>query len=334
MSTTTEGNFVISGIDIRSAGRNGKGVFATRAIARGTLLIDEAPLIVSPLEDKSIGWYSNLVNKFQSLPDDRKTQYLSLAADQHILYAVNAIFRSASLRIDEKSAAICAIFSVNNCRMDNETCGVFPTYSRINHSCAPNTTWGYHESSGHIRVFAHKDIAAEEEITTSYVEELCASRQDRHKHIHFTCECSVCTLPEDELRTSDAQRERTRGLETGVEVFISREHRDIYTDIMGNVAPFPEEDLINAIKPSSLAEAVELVKEEIKLLGREHLTGQPLHINIKNLFWGARKDLSTSTLQYDGALFDYCRLHQDCYNVVSEWGRSDKFAEMGNVKSG
>jgi hypothetical protein len=74
--------------------------------------------------------------------------------------------------------------------------GLYSKYSKLNHSCVPNTT---NVSRGvEVLVYACRNINCGEEITTSYLEtnELLLSTRKRAKKLSkylFICSCSLCS---------------------------------------------------------------------------------------------------------------------------------------------
>ncbi|KAK3937293.1 hypothetical protein QBC46DRAFT_267878 [Diplogelasinospora grovesii] len=75
-------------------------------------------------------------------------------------------------------------------------CGVFPLYSRINHSCVPNVHNAYNPGIQRLTVYSIRDIGAGEQITTSYISSAYRTREQRREETEnwgFVCSCLACT---------------------------------------------------------------------------------------------------------------------------------------------
>lgn len=85
---------------------------------------------------------------------------------------------------------------------------VYTTYSRLNHSCSPNTYSFYNNLQGVETLQATRDIAAGEEITVSYTD-LLRTRNQRAASLKkwgFTCACKCCKGANSSI--SQARRQR------------------------------------------------------------------------------------------------------------------------------
>jgi len=112
------------------------------------------------------------------------------------------------------------LFSTNCIRLGGrpERCAVFPRISRANHSCCPTALY----SRGELR--AATRLHSGMEVTISYISNNWESRVRRQAELaywRFTCSCPVCTLPHQELKKSDSDRERIRELQRGIEEYLS-----------------------------------------------------------------------------------------------------------------
>jgi hypothetical protein len=90
-----------------------------------------------------------------------------------------------------------------------ELLAVLPTVARINHSCRPNAVLIYdaHPADTHptavcASIVALSDIAADEELTVSYLQPMCAPVQTRRDLLRqafaFHCQCDRCIAEEHE----------------------------------------------------------------------------------------------------------------------------------------
>lgn len=94
-----------------------------------------------------------------------------------------------------------------NCFEHSEDPVGFSTFflpSFLSHSCRPNCMWHYNGDDFVLR--AREDIAANEEVTVSYLSEeaLLSSTASRRRQLevtkHFVCYCERCTMPLDQVR--------------------------------------------------------------------------------------------------------------------------------------
>ncbi|KAK3291920.1 uncharacterized protein B0H64DRAFT_329754 [Chaetomium fimeti] len=86
---------------------------------------------------------------------------------------------------------------------------LYPTVSRLNHACNPNSYTRPMPETLQISILAARDIAAGEEITHSYLP-LGLPHPERTQKLHrqwgFTCTCALCSAPAASIAASDARR--------------------------------------------------------------------------------------------------------------------------------
>ncbi|KAF5376449.1 hypothetical protein D9615_008610 [Tricholomella constricta] len=198
--------------------RFGIGMFATRNIKMGDLIVSERPLLVSPIAvpplplNLPISFEPTLLQIMQArmvehekrlenclgrmLPENRAA-FLALH-NSHTEDGSGPIFgriRTNGIGIIEKT---------KKSDLDAGDYGytaVFDAISRINHSCAPNAAYGFTMASFSSQLRAIRDIKKDEEIFIAYcsTSEPTAERQASLKPYGFECTCSLCSDP-----TSDA----------------------------------------------------------------------------------------------------------------------------------
>ncbi|KAI1776681.1 hypothetical protein F4818DRAFT_457410 [Hypoxylon cercidicola] len=264
--------------EIRPSPGKGQGLFATRAIRRGERLIRESPLIsLSPQEDTRTHWWRFLYMKFESLSPEDQAKYLELSyLPNKFPDHVNRIsfFLSADQGVkdeDVKAKAdflikIMSIYAVNNAEINDDGdsgSGIFPTFTRINHSCVPNTVWAYQPSTQEVEVCANRNIAVDEEITVSYVITLAPSsvRAAEIEHYGFECRCEACDGPGKDV--SNQRRQRISELDNMFRVYECKLQQD-------DSSPPVEFPGLNNVTASRLA------SEYINLLIAERLLGGEL----------------------------------------------------------
>ncbi|RPD54918.1 SET domain-containing protein [Lentinus tigrinus ALCF2SS1-7] len=211
----------------------GQGLVATRPIAKGELVLAEAPLFTQPL----FGSNATILAALTNLSDANQRLYFSLAnAWMGVHPPPLGIFKTNALPCGDhdESKGVAA-----------DTGGLFPLGSRFNSSCEPNIT-NYWDANGHqITFWAVRDIAEGEELCICYGT-LLANRAERRaklqSYFRFVCNCVACAREGAALKASDDRR-----------VTISR----LYDEIAGCES-----------KP---AVGIRKVKEALKLLEAENL---------------------------------------------------------------
>ncbi|KAJ8607624.1 hypothetical protein CTAYLR_005775 [Chrysophaeum taylorii] len=154
----------------------GIGAFATRPIPRGELVLREEPIVTG----RSVEEVEVAVGALG--PTERKKFY--------------SLLGKTALEIFETNGYPCG-----------ERAGVMFELSRFNHSCRPNC--GHHWEGGFQFLYAIRDVARGEELTTNYVP-LAQPRAARRAGLPFECRCAACE-PLD--AASDARRIRISDLD-------------------------------------------------------------------------------------------------------------------------
>ena len=152
------------------------------------------------------------------------------------------------------------------------TRAIFPTISRICHSCYPNSTATWNRQKYGESIYCLKKIAPGEEILISYTEPYLSRAERKYRlriGFNFDCQCELCSETDaDKVKKSDLRREKMNQLD----------------DDIATVGPFfPSKALL-------------MVKEMLKLLNEE------------NMFYNAG---CVGSVAYDGFSISYQTTKED-----------------------
>ncbi|KZS89515.1 hypothetical protein SISNIDRAFT_479733 [Sistotremastrum niveocremeum HHB9708] len=207
----------------------GMGAVATRDIKQGELILRENPLFTLPL--KIDGDPEELVLAALSiLSFNARSQFINLSHHSHSKYDPNT---DDELGIDGPTAL--SILQTNAISARPGNLGIFPQIARLNHGCggAFNAVYNFRppipkpeaetstdeeqepEDVGFMVLHALKPIPANTELLTTYFTSRLPRSQRRDyllQHYHFACDCALCSLPEAEVKESDARMEEIEEL--------------------------------------------------------------------------------------------------------------------------
>ena len=196
----------------------GKGLVATRFIPSGSLILSESPIVVSEIitgiDEMSSHW-TKLCETVTKLDVKKKNLFLSLHNARPDLQLLG-LFGSNSITIP-------SFKDTNSSDTSKPKAAIFPTISRINHSCAPNVVWSWNKQRSKEELRAIVDINTGSEIFASYVNILFPSN-NRKKELsykyNFNCQCSICSLPSNELEDSDQKRKEISKMQVEIKQMI------------------------------------------------------------------------------------------------------------------
>ncbi|KAH7161983.1 hypothetical protein B0J13DRAFT_535010 [Dactylonectria estremocensis] len=238
---------------------NGHGLFALKAIKAGTLIIQEEPLLtISREEARSRQEYTWVTSKFGQLQSETQRRLMSLYHNPKKLQEFAFLEGQICPDTNFDCAFVLAKFYTNAATISSGKLqvGLYPTFCRMNHSCAPNTSWMADDVTGTMEVYAVRDIREDEEITDSYTD-VARSRESRNRELRnwgFDCGCSVCEGPE--AAEHDIRRRRIAQIRGILELY--QESRQ-------------DEKPVFAEIPKSDLEALKLAEESLTLLSIEEL---------------------------------------------------------------
>ena len=206
----------------------GAALVATRRIRKGHTIVLEEPLLTFPGKDIDL-----FLEMFAQLPQEKKLQYLSLydpapsasgkeESVEDLEGMVQSFFSGRESALILAGLAAWRILWANGVTVglvgQQKVKAVYPTVSRINHSCASNAVFGLVGEGFTMAITAVREITRKEEISLNYIgtEEggLLASRQERRRLLaaswKFVCQCRVCGLEGEQRRRNEEVRERLR----------------------------------------------------------------------------------------------------------------------------
>jgi len=180
--------------------QKGEGAFASRDLQRGDLILSETPMFRVPRSCPE----RIVIDAVENLSPVHLDQFLSLQNSHTDCY----------------SSPILGIFYTNAFGFaDDDDNGLCLRSSKFNHSCSPNAKFSFNSNTGQHRIYALGSIPLGEEIFVAYINgpDLYGSpRRSRQAHLrpgyHFTCACSVCSLPGAESKISDGRRVKVKEL--------------------------------------------------------------------------------------------------------------------------
>ncbi|KAJ4288973.1 SET domain-containing protein 5 [Kalmusia sp. IMI 367209] len=187
--------------EARPSPGKGIGVYATRTLLPGDIILSEPPMIrLTPPEFRDGVAYplsdirTLLQSSFDALSTQDKAEVMSLHA--HMTPA------------DRPDDVLMSIIRSNAYVIGNSL-GLFPKGARINHSCRPNSSQYWSEQLGRRIVHANRRIEEGEEISATYIPLLHTheARQSRLDQYGFQCTCEACALEETARQASDQRRQ-------------------------------------------------------------------------------------------------------------------------------
>jgi hypothetical protein len=183
----------------------GHGLVAATTITKGTRILSESPLFRVPRGGNSKEQLRDSISKkVAALREELQQAFLSLR---------NSFEDEDGPELGRVRTNALPLGS------DATTGGIFLDSSRINHSCNPNAQNTWNENLQKLTIHAIQDIAKGEEITIFYL----TARRNRSARLHalqtdfhFTCSCSLCSLPLDQRKTSDKRWDEIQSLDDSI----------------------------------------------------------------------------------------------------------------------
>ena len=190
----------------RSGSEKGRVLVASRPIKTGELILAEEAMLKSRYPERPGDKVAELERTLSALsPEDRK-----LFEELHI-YTVK--LPEGAHRLEHILLSNGVPVTPDQLRGEQ---GIFPKFSWISFSCAPNTHYYWQEDLKLLLLSATRDIQQGEVLTTYRAGNVREdrSREARHENIRKLyglddCGCSLCSMPPAAVATSDARREQT-----------------------------------------------------------------------------------------------------------------------------
>jgi hypothetical protein len=170
--------------------RSGLGLRATVAYARGDEVLRESAAMgvpnshrASSLEDAGIMHRLAVQRAYDSMRAETRSAFMDL---------------SSSRELGGGGKTPAGIYDTNAFRLGgaDRSGGLFLTMSRMNHSCRPNVNHHWSEGLRMALVFAARDIAAGEELRTTYGPSEWMGTGGRREFLSerfaFVCDCEMC----------------------------------------------------------------------------------------------------------------------------------------------
>ena len=269
---------------IKPSPSKGLGMFAAKAIPKGTRILAEKPfftLAKRPKISLTNPYAPNdITAAFDRLPSGKKRKYTSLHCPE---------------RYD--CSVIVSIYEANSFEMGAGT-GICLDASRINHSCIPNAHFSWNNNIERETVHAVRDISKGEEITISYVPAICTLKKRRRqlRPYVFTCDCPACRIDTDSGMSSRVRRRQMLRLH--------HEIADYQHDLSAARAEYGERDELAAIL------------RLIKLVGEEGLVFEKALAYHDAALCALKRGLRKTALMYAGKEL---RVDTCCVGRDSPW---------------
>ena len=217
---------------IKESPGKGRGLFATRKIKEGQIILEEYPLFTVPGKI-GIKLYEFLAIHVPNMDDDTKAKILHLndpaenikkldTDTVEKLLSKNLLMMFYKEAETDEISKIFRIFTGNRVKIcweeelysDTTETGLYHKISLINHGCVPTaaSSWVMGDFQRH-QVRAIMTIEKDEEILLSYwnTKEFIYgsrefSRQELLEDTAFLCECSECSLEGEDLEENERMR--------------------------------------------------------------------------------------------------------------------------------
>ncbi|CAI6274406.1 unnamed protein product [Periconia digitata] len=170
----------------------GKGLIATRNISKGTRILADKPWITINESFMTKEFRMSLIaQQLHDLNKEETKDYLSM----------RNIYSNSSAAKNWVGIYTTNCSTITSCKS-----ALFPNVSRINHACNANAVDYWNDNLSKMTVHALRDLKRGEEITVCYVNRP-RNRQERLRKLweehQFTCECDLCSQPEEKSKLTD-----------------------------------------------------------------------------------------------------------------------------------
>lgn len=183
----------------------GKGMFATKKIYPGEVILSEIPLVITT--DEIFNDYEKcekfLDKEVDKMSMQQRKRFLSLSDGRN------------------EDPTYLGRFYTNDMCWDGDVC-LCPTMARVNHSCRPNSDFYTRADIGEQRLVASCIIEQGGEITICYLpsaDEATDIREARQYQLRmfwgFQCTCIECILLDKEFELNEILREEIKELQSG-----------------------------------------------------------------------------------------------------------------------
>ncbi|KAK4113181.1 SET domain-containing protein [Canariomyces notabilis] len=178
---------------IRAIAGKGKGLVATRKIAKGKWILSELPIFTLPKRLDIRALEHQVAKEVESLNDDHRRAFFDLTNIHGNAYSQPfGIAKTNALPLGSNASSV----------------GLFLDASRINHSCRHNAQNNWNENIGRLTIHALRDIEEGQEITIHYMGST-GEYEERQRFLRekfrFDCKCQLCSLPLAQRNLSDAR---------------------------------------------------------------------------------------------------------------------------------
>jgi hypothetical protein len=215
----------------------GIGVVSIRTIPKGTLLLQETPLIIQ--DEGATG--DTIKEALDAIDRDKQREFLALTnshrGQMNTLLGIFRVSRSVTLPLlryeysAKTNALPCTTPSYVTPSKKLRRYGIFPEAARFNSSCSPNVSFVWHKKLGVLRLYSLRDIIKGEELCVAYELPLLGSRAERwnaSESIYgFRCECTACATVGKSVLDSDKNRKELK--------MRQRASKFIFTDPVGGL---------------------------------------------------------------------------------------------------
>ena len=193
----------------------GLGMVATRTLLPGEVVITEQP-VMAVRKNGGMASAVDLQMEFAKLSQEEQQVVLELH-DPEDGSPQGSVHKTSSDTL-HKLVRIFKVNSIEQCAHDDfgiNVTAIYPTISRINHSCAPNVVWSWLKGDKRKRrkqVRVSRRIEEGQEICASYILSEGSQflprkeRQDKLKVWFPSCKCQVCGLQGRQLKEDEGVR--------------------------------------------------------------------------------------------------------------------------------
>lgn len=184
----------------------------------GEKILTERPILLirNNEHSKFDSWAENIVNLVKDLPHEKLKKFLELADNEYFDKTPEFLYLKGVKKLSVEFLKYIRILRTNGINVDDggTKTAIFHHFSRINHSCGPNSVRNIvSEETGELCVIAARDIEKGEEISIKYFDMESASllRDSRRLKLlnwGFSCCCDVCNLQGEDLEINEDFRKK------------------------------------------------------------------------------------------------------------------------------